>query len=183
MADTARTSADLLTNIFPDGQAAGAITAQDIRDFVVSVKPAHAACSMATPAATTITVAGTYYKAAGATTFDADTDSFDDDLGTSNRLKYIGAPDRHCEIIATISMTCGSSNQVLGFKLAVNGVVVDDSVSRRKVGTSSDVGGITLAAHADLSTNDYIEVWCTNETSTATVTLDNMHFKVTGFID
>ena len=37
MADTSRTEADLTNNIFPDNQAAGSITAQDIRDLVVSV--------------------------------------------------------------------------------------------------------------------------------------------------
>lgn len=38
MVDTVRTEADLLTTLFQDGQGAGEITPQDIRDFVVSVK-------------------------------------------------------------------------------------------------------------------------------------------------
>ena len=37
MVDTIRTSADLQNNIFPDNQAAGSITAQDIRDAVASM--------------------------------------------------------------------------------------------------------------------------------------------------
>ena len=38
MADTIRTQADLINNIFPDNQAAGSITAQDMRDFASSVQ-------------------------------------------------------------------------------------------------------------------------------------------------
>ncbi len=38
MADTIRTEADLLNNIFPDNQAPGSITAQDMRDFVASTR-------------------------------------------------------------------------------------------------------------------------------------------------
>lgn len=36
MVDTIRTEADLTNNIFPDNQAAGSITAQDMRDLTVS---------------------------------------------------------------------------------------------------------------------------------------------------
>ena len=38
MADTIRTEADLKNNIFPDNQAAGSITAQDMRDLVASAR-------------------------------------------------------------------------------------------------------------------------------------------------
>lgn len=38
MADTIRTEADLLANLFQDGQADGSITAQDMRDLIVSMK-------------------------------------------------------------------------------------------------------------------------------------------------
>jgi len=38
MVDIVRTEADLLANLFQDGQPDSSITAQDIRDFIVSVK-------------------------------------------------------------------------------------------------------------------------------------------------
>jgi hypothetical protein len=38
MADTIRTEADLKNNLFPDNQAAGSITAQDMRDLITSVR-------------------------------------------------------------------------------------------------------------------------------------------------
>lgn len=38
MADTIRSYSDLLTALFQDGQAAGAITPQDVRDLIVSIQ-------------------------------------------------------------------------------------------------------------------------------------------------
>jgi hypothetical protein len=182
MVDTVRSEADLLTNLFPDGQAAGSITANTIRDLIVSLKQSNCSVALTTPAATTIAVAGTYAKAAGVTAFSADTTDLTDDGSTDNRFKYVGTPNRHFEIAITLSMTCASSNQILGFKIAKNGVVIDESVTRRKQGTSSDLGAISLIAHVDLVTNDYIEVWCTNETSTGAVTVENMFVKASGFL-
>ena len=37
MADSQRTLTDLLTNLFQDGQADGAISEQDMRDLIVSI--------------------------------------------------------------------------------------------------------------------------------------------------
>lgn len=182
MADTRRTSDDLLTNLFQDGQAASSITAQDLRDLIVSLVPSHGSFTIDTPAATTIVTPGTYVKAAGTTTFDADPDDFSDDAGTDNRLKYTGTPTRHVTVAVSISMTCGGSNQVLGFKIAKNGILIDDSVARRKVGTGSDIGGIGVHAHVDMTTGDYIEIWCTNETSTSTVTVEEVHLMATGIV-
>ena len=182
MVDTKRTVADMLANLFQDGQAAASITAQDIRDFLVSVHQSHGSFSRNATAATTITVAGTYYKAAGTTTIDTSLHDFSDG-GVDNRLKYTGTPSRHVNIAAALSMTCGGSNQILGFKLAKNGVVIDNSVARRKIGTGSDIGGIGVHAHVDMVTDDYIELWCTNETSTATVTIEEVHLMATGLID
>ena len=183
MADTQRTSADLLANLFQDGQAAASITAQDLRDLIVSMVPSHGSFVTDTPAATTIAVAGTYVKAAGTTIFDTNPDGFSDDGGIDNRLKYTGVPTRHAIIDATISYVCASSNQVIGIKLAKNGVVVDGSVTRHKIGTGSDIVGVALSAHIDdLVTDDYLEIWVTNETTTGAVTIQNWHVMVTGLV-
>lgn len=181
MADTVRSSADLLANLFQDGQAASSITAQDLRDLIVSMLHSNGAFSMVTPAATTISVAGTYYKAAGTTLFATDdATAFDDDSGTSNRIKYIGTPDKHCEIRAVVSLTCSGSNQVLGFKIAKNGVVIDTSSVRHTIGSGSEVIAISVSGYEDVSADDYFELFVTNETSTATITIEEIAFFVDG---
>lgn len=183
MADTKRTKADLLTNLFQDGQAAGAITAQDMRDLLVTLSPSNGAFSRDAAAVTTISAAGTYVKASGTTTLDTDAEDFDDAGGTNNRLRYTGAPARHVNVVATLSVTCASSNQVLGFKLAKNGVLIDSTVVRDKLGSGSDIRALALTAIVDLETNDYIELWLTNETSTGAVTVEEICLTATGFVD
>ena len=182
MADTRRTTADLLANLFQDGQAASSITAQDMRDLIISLTPSHGAFVSNVPAATTIAVAGTYVKAAGTTTFDASPDDFDDDSSTDNRVKYTGTPTRHAIIDLSASFTCASSNQVIGFKIAKNGTVIDGSVERQKIATGADIASVAISAHVDLDTGDYIELWVTNETTTGAVTVEEMHCMVTGLV-
>lgn len=171
MADTPRTSTDLLTNLFQDGQAAGSITAQDLRDFIVSVKQPYGHYARNVASATTISVAGTYVKAAGTTTLHKG-DDMDDDSSTNNRLKYTAALTKNFLVVASLSFTSASSSQVLGFKLAKNGTVIDNSVARRSHGTGSDIGTATITTHISLAQNDYLEVWVTNETTATNVTLN-----------
>ncbi len=179
MADTKRTSTDLLTNLFQDGQAAASITPADVRDLIVSMISPFGSLAMTTPAATTITVPGTYYKAAGTTTISTTTESVTDG-SVNNRLVYTGTPDRHFQVVVALSMTCASSNQVLGMKIAKNGTVIDESIIRRKVGTGSDVGAAALIADVSLSTNDYVELFVTNETTTGAVTIDEVCMSIHG---
>lgn len=181
MADTKRTSTDLITNLFQDGQAAGSITPGDLRDFIVSVQPPFGHAYISASAATTISVAGTYYKAAGTTTLSATVEEVSDG-SVNNRLVYTGTPDRHFHIVATVSMTAASNNQIIGLKLAKNGTVLDESVTRRAVSTGADVGSTAIHADAMMSTNDYIELFVTNETSTASVTVTNMYLFMMGML-
>lgn len=189
MADTVRTKTDILTNLFQDGQPAGSITEQDMRDFVVSVSAPHGRCSLSSASATTIAIAGTYYKAAGTTTLSGFESDFDDDTGTSNRLRYTGAATKHLHVAISISLTAGANNQVIGFKAykyddsAGTGAVQDDSVVRLKVSTGSDVQSTALHADFMVDQNDYLELWVTNETSTAAVTVQNLYMFALGMFE
>ena len=122
-------------------------------------------------APTTISIAGTYYKTAGTSTARA----LNGFTHSDNRLTYIGEDDKHFHLAASLSFTCGGTNQTIGWKMAKNGVVDDGTVVRRRVGTGTDIGSTALHADFTLSTNDYIEIWCTNETSTNSVTLDEFY--------
>lgn len=185
MADTARTITDLLTNVFQDGQAANSITAQDMRDLIVSFQTEHCGMYISASAATTIVTPGTYVKVAGTTT-EIGGASAGMTMPANNRLDYdaaaAGLPTRHFHITASMSMICASNNQNVGFALAKNGVVLPNSVIRRKIGTGADVGSMPLTWDLELSSTDYVEVWVTNETSTATVTMEQMTFSLFGHI-
>lgn len=176
MADTQRTKTDLLTNLFQDGQPANSILAQAVRDLIESVAPSHGGMYISSSVATVIGAAGTFVKALGTTTLTGGPSRFD--MPANNRLRYTGVAARHLQVNATVSMTAGSNNQEIGFKIfhwddsAASGSLIDPSEVRRKVGTGTDIGSLSVLAGLTVEQNDYVELWVTNFTSTATVTVD-----------
>ena len=128
---------------------------------------------ISSPAATTISVAGTYYKAAGTT---AEGDMQLMTMPANNRLQYNGEVRRHFHVAVSVSMSTAGSNEMVGLKLAQNGVVDDSTTVRRKTGGASDVG--STAVHGDfmMVKGDYLELFVTNESSTNTVTINKMYF-------
>jgi hypothetical protein len=169
-------TADGAANTYLGTDAGGNLSFTEPSGIMYSV----GALYVTTPAATTITVQGTYYKAAGTT---ATTNLIKWDANsTNNRLRYTGTRTVHAHIAATISMTAGNNNQILGFRVVRNGdPAATDAVASsaiRKIATGADIGSTALHADFMMNTNDYIEVWVTNQTSTATVTLENLYFFV-----
>jgi hypothetical protein len=175
MADTVRAIATLLASHFQDGQSAG-ISAQDMRDLIVSLQPSFGGLYFSTPAATTIGGAGTYVKAAGTTTLG--TVSADVGNGsTSNRLVYTGVAPRHFLVTASATVVPASgTNQALGLQIyrydasgAAGAVVAASKVNGFDAATNGTA--IATAANVTLDTNDYLELWVTNETAAVNVTV------------
>jgi hypothetical protein len=77
MADTIRSQADILTNLFEDGQPAGSLTPQDMRDFIVSTFGAFTLTKSASYTPTDTTDAGLtlVFTAAGAVTWSIPTNA------------------------------------------------------------------------------------------------------------
>lgn len=183
MADTLRTEATLLASLFQDGQAANSITAQDMRDLIVSMRPGFGQCSMQGNAtATTISVSGTYYKIAGTTALSGNEYLVDSASGTSNRLRYTGTPQRLVPFSASVSFTPASNNQEIGFKAwlydssGASGAYIADSLIRHHSTGSIDVA--TIQGHALMDTNDYLEIHVSNLTSTGNVTISELNFRI-----
>ena len=178
MADQERSLADLQALLADNTQ--GLISPQDLRDFLVSVVPPHGSFNRLVAAATTITTPGTYVKAAGTTVAGADLHHFD--MPLDGRLRYIGAPNIHAHVAVSLSMTTAGVNNVVGMKMAKNGTVVDSSVVRRRVSTGTDIGAAALHGDVVLATNDYLELFVTNETDTDSVTIDELYFFAMGML-
>ena len=176
MPDTQRSKTDLLTNLLQDGQVAG-ISAQDLRDLLVSVTPDYAGMYFTTPAVTTIGVAGTYVKAAGTTTI-TNSSSAMGNGGASNRLRYTGTAMRHFHVVLQASMTLASGvNQDIGIQLyryddsGATGAVVAHSEARSTI-PGQNIVQITSHADVMMDTNDYIELHVTNNSSTNGIQVD-----------
>ena len=170
MADTMRSKSTLLDSLFQDGQIAG-ISAQDMRDLIVSLAPDFGGLYWTTPAETSVTVAGTYVKAAGTTTVSTISANMSLDA-VNNRLKYTGVSPRHFHIVLQVSATLASgSNQDIGIQVwrydasAATGALVAHSEASTTIGGTA-VEQITSHSDVTLDTNDYIELHITNKGGT-----------------
>jgi hypothetical protein len=172
---TARTSTDLKTNLFQDGQPKGSVNPLKIRDLIDSVKLPYMGVYISTPAETSIAVAGTAVKLTGTTTVTHQSADMDDN-SVSNRIRYTGIPTRHFHVVAQATMSLASgTNQNIGIQVyhwddsAGTGALLAHSEARA---TIAGIAEFQITSHADamLDTNDYIEIWVANETSTNNVT-------------
>ncbi len=179
MVDTRRTQADLLANLLQDGQGAGSITANDIRDLLVSLSPPFGGLYVSSSAATTIATPGTFVKAAGTTT---STNLRNFTMPANNRLTYTGVPDTHVHAACSVSMTMTGTNDDISIAIAKNGTPIEHSKLTRKVGTGTDQGSTALHADVIMSTNDFIEVFLTNEDAATDITLTFGYLFIVGMI-
>lgn len=175
MADTVRTPTTLLTENFVDGQVAG-ISAQDMRDLIVSLRNPHGEVYVSTPAETTIAASGTYVKGAGTFTTGG-VYLMDDAGGANNRLRYTGPVARRFHVAFEASLTFASgTNQVAGIQLykydasASSGALLVGSQARSIV-ASTDIAHIISTENVELDTNDYLEIWIANHTNTNNMTM------------
>lgn len=176
MVDVARSAAQLKA-LYADNTI-GAISPQDLRDFVESATPPYGSFSTNVAAATTLTQ-NVYSKMAGTTTAGG---LLNFDMPVDGRLRYTGVPDRHMHIAVTTSFTCANNNKVIGLKIAKNGVVLDSTIARRKVSTGADIGSTALHGDVMMSTNDYLELFLTNETDSTNATIENIYFFAIGML-
>lgn len=175
---TQRTYSEL-TALLADNNT-GDISPQDLRDFLESSLAPHGSLYMASPVETVINTQGVYEKVNGVTA--ATADSYLITADTAGRLTYTGASPRHFHLVASVSMTCESNNQILSFRMALNGVTMPESQLRRKVGTGTDIGSTALHADAMLSQGDYLELYVANNTSAANVTIQDLYMFAMGMM-
>ncbi len=117
--------------------------------------------------ATTVSATSTYYKAAGTTTLESISQKF---THSSNRLTYGGALTRDFRINVTATMTSGN-NQELGVRIAKNGTTVSNTTSISTTSGTGKAEGAACQGVIQLATNDYLEIFVSNETATANVTV------------
>ena len=172
MVDTPRTKSALLTTLFQDAQAAG-ISANDIRDLIVSLAAPMGGCYISTPATTGIVSDGVYVKAAGTTTSSVLASMT---MPASNRLLYSGSSPRHFHIVGQVSVApAAGANQDLGLQIwyyddsAGSGSYLPMSEARTTL-SSTAIEQITTHADVMMATNDYLELHVANHSSTNDIT-------------
>lgn len=124
--------------------------------------------------ATTISDTTNYFKFAGTTTFDTDSEKFDG--STSNRLVYNGAIPRRMEVKATASLT-SSNNQDLSVAFyfydssAASGSIITATANSETTDGNGKLSNFPCFGMITFDTGDYIELHGKNATSTTDITL------------
>lgn len=182
MPDIQRTQADLLNNIFQDGQAAGSITPQDVRDLFASLLPSFGLISITSSAATAIGSVGVYVKAAGGTGIPSGFSAHNFSSPVSNRLRYDGVVPVHAFVSGSIAISSTGANKTVAIKVAKNGVVLDESLIMEDLKQAGDILALSFVAGMSLVPTDFVEMFVANLTDTVSVTLEEMSFHVSAGI-
>jgi len=177
MVDTIRTLTDLLNNFFQDGQPAGSITPNDVRDFLVSVSDPHFSGTLNVAAETSIATQDVFVKAAGTTTLSVAKDWTQTADGT---WRYDGPVVSQHQFVALMSWSAATGGEQLRFRLAKNGTTLPASEQNILPNNASDIQAVTIGIDISMATNDTIEIFCANGTSTNNMTLEFMCIMARG---
>jgi hypothetical protein len=128
----------------------------------------HGACSIVTPAQTTVASGDTFVKAAG-TTVGANCHGF---LHSDNRLTFAGQTARTVQVTVDCSMTTSAATEVFLaiFKngeptvpLTTGTPAYPANAIQRHVGVAADVGAAAVSTLVTMKKDDYVELWLTTD--------------------
>ncbi len=188
-AGTIKTTEDLCieadTNL-PDNTQ-GLISPEDVRELnkniIASGETPFGGFHLSSSVETVIASPNTFVKAAGTTTVTPNSKQFT--MPTDNRLQYIGTLNNRTFVLGvSITMTAASNNQLIHFIVAKNGSVVDaesiTTIQERTHVTGAQAASTSIIGHMTLSQNDFVELFISNESGMANVTIKRINFTIVG---
>ncbi len=174
MADTQRTLAQLQTLLA--NNVTGAISAQDLRDMLESLRNDHGEICVTSAVETPIAVQNTWYTTEAGTWSLTGATAHNFSMDTNGRLQYDGAETRTFHIACSVSLLSASNNKVYELGVGVDGTVNVPSIVRRKIATGADVGSTAVHGLVALAPSSYLGLMIRNitDTTNATVSLSNL---------
>jgi hypothetical protein len=124
--------------------------------------------------ATTISASNTFVKGAGTTTAGSVNQRF---TLTDNRATYIGALNGIFKVTISVSATSGN-NQDLRFRVAKNGTTIAQSEVQETTSGSGRSQTLICQDLVSLVTDDYIELWVANGSSSQNITVENLNLII-----
>lgn len=118
--------------------------------------------------------AGVFVKGAGVTTDGPNVAKF---TQTNNRATYIGSLTGFFFVDARFTATSNNNNQ-LAFKLFKNGLAISDSLEEITANAGGRVESGGTFTIVELTENDYIELWCANNTGANDIVLENFRLAI-----
>jgi hypothetical protein len=179
---TPRSLTQLLAQM-PDNTA-GDISAQDMRDAMVSLYPSRGALQLvSTPVATTFASVGVYTKIAAATLIDASVCTSCVQMPADGELRFLKPVDQVLLVNATVAVLPAGNNKQYSFTFAKNGTAIDSLHVSRFFG---NLGGVPLSLFFSglvaITSNDVISLVVRNDTDTTAITASVLSLSGIGFI-
>jgi len=121
--------------------------------------------------ATTISATSTFYKIAGTTSQGITPDNF---TLADNKATFTGSASTNFKVTAVLSLTAGN-NQDIDLRIAKNGTTQARSHQEVTTSGSGSAQNIVVKDIFTLTTNDYIELFVANNTSTTNITVIDLN--------
>ena len=181
MVDTPRTIDDMRDNLFQDGQPDNSITANYIRDLLVSIKSKHGALVLDAPVVLPISTSNTWEKLNGTFTLAPESEDFiklDD-----NELQYKGSLTQKFQIRIDMSNgTTGGTNRTICSQIAINDAVQQASEMCHIMDSGDDVKQLSTVLVAELNTDDFVSVYLNNVNHTNDLNIESCKISVISLI-
>lgn len=100
------------------------------------------------------------------------------DMPVNGRMRYIGSVTKVVNCMISMTIINASNNINFSFYIAKNGSVLSQTKQQRKLAGGSDIGAVSIVGAVEVSTNDYIEIFCENNTDSTNVTAVNMYVNI-----
>lgn len=183
MAETSKLLAALLAQL-PDNTA-GDISAEDIRDAVVSLSPSRGQLELASggSATTTFGASGTYVHVAGTTALDSSVASSTVTQHANGVLKMQKNVEQVALVNATLEVLPAGNNKRYTFTFAKNGTAIPELALTAYYGNlGGNPAGVFLSGLVSMTYNDELSVVVKNDTDTTSITASVYTLSLIGFI-
>lgn len=160
----------------------GDISAEDIRDVVVSLFPSRGQLDLTASALTTFATTNTYVKLAGSTVLDTTLGQDGFTQFANNELQATKAVAQVLLVTANVELVCTANNKSFGITIAKNGTPLTNVHVSAILSDSNEEYGYSVTALIPVVQNDKISVYVRNETDTTSVRATSLALHAVGFI-
>lgn len=114
-----------------------------------------------------------------ATAVSGNSSEFTGGTGSLGRLQYTGTITPRVFNVHAVVSHSGSLNDIIAFAIAKNGTIISETRTISEISVLNDIHQINVTGIVSLATNDYIEIFVANTSSTDDVTVHSLNISVT----
>jgi hypothetical protein len=184
VADTRRTISTLTGTTFVDGQTAGSITPQDMRDFIVTAQNAQGSNYVSTAAANTIGTQSVLEIALGTWTLETSPTAYLFSTGgvADERLIYDGVNTTKVLVHAIASIGSATGSETISIGIGKNGTLIANTEVHAATHAITVPTNIMTSTVVEMATSDYVQLFVGNESSSGNITVEYGRLVAVGLV-